>query len=63
MRVNLNLMTEIDVVIAATFDLAEKEEKCQAAAIALRCLHEAGGWEPAQILKAIATNRETDEGS
>jgi hypothetical protein len=54
-------MTEVDDVIASTFDKAESDERCKATAGGLRVLYAAGNWEPAEIMKAIAASRKTDE--
>lgn len=54
-------MTSVDHVISTTFDEAECEEKCKAAAGALRSLYAAGQWDPAEIMKAIAAVRTSDE--
>lgn len=56
-------MTEVDDVIATTFDEADTDEKCKAAADRLRSLHAAGKWEAAEIMQAIAASRKSDEAS
>jgi hypothetical protein len=54
-------MTDVDDVIAGTFDKAESDEKCKAVVEGLRSLYESGKWESAGIMKAIAAGRESDE--
>jgi hypothetical protein len=54
-------MTEVDDVIASTFNTAESDEKCKATADGLRSLYATGKWEPAEIMKAIAASRKSDE--
>jgi hypothetical protein len=54
-------MTEVDDVIAITFEKAKSEKKCEAAAESLRSLYEGDSWEPSEILKVIVAAREADE--
>jgi hypothetical protein len=54
-------MTEVDDVIITTFEKAQGDERCKAAAEGLRSLYQAGKWEPAEIMKAIAASRKSDE--